>query len=173
MVTVDEEVAGFGLKFPVMPAGQFDVVSVTGELKILTGTTVTVDDPLDPAATDVGVAVSEKPCTVRKIDALDVSAPETPFTTSEYWLTGTLEATLMVTMDKPVAGFVPNVPVIPAGQLEVDSVTGELNPPSGLMTSVEVPLPAKGTFTPVAPMVKEPCVEGLNVSVPSCCHVPD
>ena len=43
----------------------------------------------------------------------------------------------MVTTEDVVAGFVPKVPVMPAGQFEAAKVTVELNPLAGLMVTVD------------------------------------
>ena len=52
----------------------------------------------------------------------------------------TLEPTLIVTIEDAVAGFVPNVPVIPVGQLDAASVTALLKPFAGMMVTVDVPV---------------------------------
>ena len=42
--------------------------------------------------------------------------------------------------EEVVAGFVPKLPVIPAGQFEAARVTEEANPPEGVIVTVDVPL---------------------------------
>ena len=46
----------------------------------------------------------------------------------------------MVTFDEAVAGFVPNVPVIPEGQPDAANVTPELKPFTGTTEMVAVPV---------------------------------
>ncbi len=85
MVRVEEAVAGFVPKVPVMPVGQLDVESVTGELKPFAGVIVTIDVPVDPAVAVAAVALIVKlgaALTVREIDVLAVSAPLVPVTVS-------------------------------------------------------------------------------------------
>ena len=45
----------------------------------------------------------------------------------------------MVTIEEMPAGFVPNAPVIPAGQFDAASVTAELKPLAGVIVTVDVP----------------------------------
>jgi hypothetical protein len=47
---------------------------------------------------------------------------------------------LIVTIDDVVAGLVAKVPVMPAGQPDVASVTPELNPFAGVTVTVDVPV---------------------------------
>ena len=86
IVTIDDAVAGFVPNVPVIPAGQADAVSVTGELKPFAGTTVTVDVPLDPATTAAAaLALNVKlgaAVTVNEMAVLAVKVPEVPFTGS-------------------------------------------------------------------------------------------
>ena len=51
----------------------------------------------------------------------------------------TVEATLIVANEEAIAGFVPKVPVIPAGQLDAASVTALLKPLVGTIVTVDVP----------------------------------
>ena len=86
IVTVEEAVAGFVPNVPVMPAGQLNGASVTGELKPLAGTIVTVDVPVAPAAAVAVVAVIAKlgaALTVSEIAVLVDSVPLVPVTVSE------------------------------------------------------------------------------------------
>ena len=47
---------------------------------------------------------------------------------------------MMFIREEVVAGFVPKLPVIPAGQLEATRVTKDANPPEGVTVTVDVPL---------------------------------
>ncbi len=67
----------------------------------------------------------------------------------------TLEVTLIVTVEDDVAGFVPNVPVIPAGQFDAASVTAELNPLEGVIVTVEVPADPATAVAAAAVIVNE------------------
>ncbi|HAF14620.1 MAG TPA: hypothetical protein DCK99_13170 [Blastocatellia bacterium] len=61
-VRVEEVVAGFGLKFPVVPDGRPLTEKVTGELKPLVGLIVTVYTAVPPprvTLTDEGLIESE------------------------------------------------------------------------------------------------------------------
>ncbi len=57
-------------------------------------------------------------------------------------------------IDDAVAGFVPNVPVMPDGQPNAASVTGELKPLAGVIVTVDVPVDPTIAVTAVAPRVK-------------------
>ena len=59
----------------------------------------------------------------------------------------------MVMVDDAVAGFGPNVPVIPAGQPDAASVTAELKPLAGVIVTVDVPVDPTITVAAVAPRV--------------------
>ena len=59
-----------------------------------------------------------------------------------------------MTIDDAVAGFVPNVPVMPAGQPDAASVTAELNPLAGAIVTVDVPVDPTVAVAAVAPRVK-------------------
>lgn len=95
-------------------------------------------------AVSVPVKTAEGPVltmgvTVRDIVVVLVSVPEVPLTVSVYGPATTLAPTLMVTTDELVAGFVPNVPVMPVGQPEAASVTAEVKPLAGVIVAVAVP----------------------------------
>src|SRR5436305_1902585 len=60
----------------------------------------------------------------------------------------------MVATEDDVAGFVANVPVIPAGQLDTARVTAELKPLAGVTVIVEVPLDPTIADVATAPKVK-------------------
>lgn len=47
---------------------------------------------------------------------------------------------MIVAIDDPFVGFVPNVPVMPVGQPAVASITPELNPFAGATVTVDVPV---------------------------------
>ena len=59
----------------------------------------------------------------------------------------------MVMVDVVVAGFVPNVPVMPAGQPDAASVTAELKPLAGMIVTVDVPVDPAVAVAAVAPRV--------------------
>ena len=59
----------------------------------------------------------------------------------------------MVMVDDAVAGFVPNVPVMPAGQPDAASVTAELKPLAGMIVTVDVPVEPTIAVAAVAPRV--------------------
>ena len=83
IVAIEDAVAGFVPKFPVMPAGQFDAASVTALLKPLAGVMVTVEVPVDPISALALVVVIVKlgaVVTVSEIVAVLESAPDVPFT---------------------------------------------------------------------------------------------
>ena len=83
IVAIEDAVAGFVPKVPVMPVCQFDAASVTALLKPLAGLMVTVEDPVDPATALAVVALIEKVgamVTVSEIVVALVSAPDVPFT---------------------------------------------------------------------------------------------
>ena len=92
--------------------------------------------------------------TVRAIVVDLVRVPEVPFTVSMYGPAETLAPTLMVTIDDAVAGFVPNVPVMPAGQPDAASVAAELKPLTGVIVTVDVPVDPTAAVAAVAPRVK-------------------
>ena len=60
----------------------------------------------------------------------------------------------MLTKEEVVAGFVPKVPVMPAGQPDVANVTAELKPLAGVTVTVEVPLAPAVTAAADALIVK-------------------
>ena len=82
------------------------------------------------------------------------SAPLVPFTVSVYGPAATLVPTLIVTTDDAVAGLVPKVAVMPAGQPDAASVTDELKPFAGAMVTVDIPVDPTFAFAGVAVMVK-------------------
>ena len=144
-------------KVPVMPAGQPDAAKVTDELKPFKGATVTVDVPLDPTVAVAAVALRVKLGTALTVKEMVVPAdkvPLVPFTVSEYGPAATLAPTLIVTIDAAVAGLVPKVPVMPAGQPDAASVTAELKPFKGATVTVDVPLDPKEAVAAVAVNVK-------------------
>ena len=61
---------------------------------------------------------------------------------------------MIVTPDEEVAGFVPKVPVMPAGQFEATNVTAELKPLAGAIVMVDVPVNPTFAATAVALIVK-------------------
>ena len=74
--------------------------------------------------------------------------------------------TLIVTVEEVPAGFVPNVPVMPAGQLDAASVTAELNPLAGVTVTVDVPLPPAVAVAAVALKLK---LAGTAFTVSAMC----
>ena len=88
----------------------------------------------------VGAAVRVKlggPLTVRAIEVLAVTEPPDPVTGSLYFPVATLAAMLIVTLDDAVTGFAEKAAVMPAGQPDAASVTGELNPLVGATVTVD------------------------------------
>jgi hypothetical protein len=86
IVAIEDAVAGLVPNAAVMPDGQFDAASVTGELKPFAGTIVTVDVPVDPTFALAAVALKVKlgaALTVSEIAVLDVNAPLVPVTVNE------------------------------------------------------------------------------------------
>ena len=75
--------------------------------------------------------------TIIEMVVLADKVPLVPSTVSVYGPGATPAATLMVTVDEAVAGFVPNVPVMPAGQPDAESVTPELKPLVGVTVTTE------------------------------------
>jgi hypothetical protein len=61
---------------------------------------------------------------------------------------------LIVTSEAVVVGLVPKVPVMPAGQFDVEKVTAELKPLAGVTVIVEVPLDPTVALAAVAFKVK-------------------
>jgi hypothetical protein len=68
----------------------------------------------------------------------------------------------MVTVDEAVAGLVPKVPVMPAGQPDVAKVTVELKPFAGLTVTVDVPDDAAAAVAGLALKEKLGCVDALT-----------
>ena len=83
-----------------------------------------------------------------------------------------MDATLIVNTEVVVAGFGLNAPVIPAGQLEVAKLTGELKPFDGVTVIEEVPLPPATIVAGVAFKAKFGATVVDKVKVPSCTHNP-
>ena len=107
----------------------------TAELKPFSGVTITVVFPDEPAVTVTGVALRVKvgfgteAVTVRATVVVAVRIALVPVTVSEYCPTVTFEPTLTDNPEpppKPGTGFVRKVPVMPAGQPVVESVTAAL-----------------------------------------------
>ena len=92
--------------------------------------------------------------TVNAIVVLALAAPPVPFTVNEYDPGVTVDATLIVTAELLVAGLVPNVPVMPAGQPDAANVTAELKPFTGVTLTVELPVPPELAEADVALRVK-------------------
>ena len=85
IVTIEEAVAGLVPNAAVIPAGQFEAVSVTPALKPLAGVIVTVDVPVDPTIADAAVALIVKlgaAFTLSEIVVLADNMPLVPFTES-------------------------------------------------------------------------------------------
>ena len=131
--------------------------------------------PLAATRAPPAVALSVKlgaAVTVRAIVVLAESEPLVPFTVSAYEPAATPAATLIVTAELLVAGFVPNVPVMPDGQFEAASVTGELNPLAGFTITVELPLAPACALAAVALSVKPGEPPGDTLNVPNCSQAP-
>lgn len=65
-----------------------------------------------------------------------VGVPPVPVTVKVYVPLRTLEGTLTVSADVVVAGLGLKEPVAPEGRPLIERVTGELNPPDGVMVTV-------------------------------------
>ena len=61
---------------------------------------------------------------------------------------------MIVKVEDAVAGFVPNVPVMPAGQFDAARVTALLKPSAGVTLTVDVPEDPTTAEAPVAPRAK-------------------
>ena len=92
--------------------------------------------------------------TVSAMFVLADSVPVKPFTVSEYVPGATLAATLMLTLEEALAGFVPNVPLMPVGHPDAASVTPELKPFAGITVTVDVPVDPAFAVTAVEFSVK-------------------
>ena len=103
--------------------------------------------------------------TVRAIVVLAFNATLVPLTVNEYAPAATFEATLIVAVDVMKAGLVPNVPVMPAGQLKVVSVTAPEKPFMGVTVTVELPLPPAATDAAVALSVNPGWTAGVTVKL--------
>jgi hypothetical protein len=82
---MDDAVAGFVPKLPLMPAGQPEVASVTAELNPFTAVTATVEVPVDPTVAVAAVALIVKlgaAFTVSAMLVLADNAPLVPFNAS-------------------------------------------------------------------------------------------
>ncbi len=117
----------------------------------------TVWAPTMPKLMVWGVAL-----TVSDIVVLADSAPLVPLTVSKYDPGATDAPTLIVTIEDVVTGFVPNVPVIPAGQPAIASVTPELKPLVGVTITVDAAL-APATVD-AAPALKPKLGAALTVN---------
>ena len=140
MVAVDEELAGFGANVAVMPVGHPDGVNSTTELKPFSGVTATVEVPGDAAVAAAAVALKVKLGAAATVIGMVVAAdrlPLVPPTGSEYDPGATVAATLMLTTEDVTVGFVPNVPLIPAGHPDAARVTAALKPLAGVTVTEE------------------------------------
>jgi hypothetical protein len=84
---IEELVAGFVPKVPVMPVGQPDAASVTAELNPFAAAIAMADAPVDPTVAEAAVALIVKlggteALTVSPIVVLADKAPLVPFTGS-------------------------------------------------------------------------------------------
>ena len=108
--------------------------------------------------------------TVKAIAVLALAAPLVPFTVNEYDPGVTVDATLIVTTELVVAGLVPNVPVMPAGQPDAASVTPELKPFKGVIATVDVPAAVELAEAAVALSVKPGRPPDNTLNAPTCCQ---
>ncbi len=143
------EVAGFGLKVAVTPAGSFDATKVTLPEKAFAGTTEIALVALPPASrmTALGEAVKVKlgfP-TVRLIGMLLVNSPDVPEIITVTVAVATLAATVRVSVLLEVVGFALNAAVTPVGKPDTESVTLPRKPFTGVMVTVFVVLPPGAT----------------------------
>ena len=109
--------------------------------------------------------------TVNAIIVLALAVPPVPSTVNEYGPGVTVDATLIVTAELLVAGLVPNVPVIPAGQPDAANVTAELKTFTEAIVTVEVPATLELAEAAVALSVKLGWPPD-TVNVPNFCQDP-
>ena len=144
-------------KVPVMPAGQPDADRVTVELKPFAGMIDTVEVPVDPAIADAAVALIAKLGAEPTVIAMVVLAdrlPLVPLTVNMKDPGATLAPTPIVTTEDPFVGFVPKVPVMPAGHPDADKVTVALKPFTATTETVEVPVDPAAAVADAALRVK-------------------
>lgn len=141
------EVAGFGLKEAVTPFGRAELVSVTLPENPLTGVIVMVLVPLAPPLamlTAAGEAKRLKLCTealtVRLMVVLAVTLPDVPVMVTVAVPVVALPLAVKVSVLVLVAGFGLNAAVTPDGKPLAPRLTLPLNPLTGVIVIVLVPL---------------------------------
>jgi hypothetical protein len=141
------EVAGFGLKEAVTPAGNLELVSVTLPENPLTGVMVMVVVPLAPPLamlTADGEAERLKLCTkaltVRLMVVLAVKLPDVPVMVTVTVPAVAVPLAVNVSVLVLVAGFGLNPAVTPVGKPLAARVTLPLNPSTAVIVIVLVPL---------------------------------
>jgi len=156
-----------GFSVQVSPA-EAEEVSVTVPVNPLSGATVMVEVPATPTVVEtlVGLAVTEKSCTMNVIVAVAVLAPFVPITVTVYVAAVGEEHDSVDVPDVPVilVGF--RVHVRPEGETVLVSVTV---PPAGLLTViVEAPATPALTVTLVGLAVRLRPVPTVTVTVAVC-----
>lgn len=71
---------------------------------------------------------------------------------------------MIVTIEEAVAGFVPNVPVMPRGHPDAVKVTPELKPFAGVTVTVDVPVDPAAAVAALALKVKLGGCDAFTVS---------
>jgi hypothetical protein len=142
------DVAGFGLKADVTPAGTPEAASVTFPVNPFTGVIVIVLVPLVPPlaiVTALGAAESVKlftrAFTVKLMVVVAVSDPEVPVIVTVTVPVVAVELAVRVNVVLPAAGLGLNAAVTPEGRPEAENVTLSSNPPDPSIVIVVVPFP--------------------------------
>jgi hypothetical protein len=137
-------VAGFGLNAAVTPAGNFETASVTLPENAFAGAMVMVLVTLPPGSSVTALGEAERVklgfATVRLNGMLFVKLPDVPVIVTVAVPVAALELTARVSVLLEVAGFGLNAAFTPDGKPEAESVTLPLNPFTGVMVIVLVPL---------------------------------
>jgi hypothetical protein len=147
-----EPVAGFVPNVAVTPPGSPVATSVTLPLKPFTPVTFTVSVAFSPCTTETAAAVAASVklggrFTVNEIVVKAVRLPEVPVTvTVAVPAVAVLEAISVNTLE-PVAGFVPNPAVTPAGKPLAARATLPVKPLAPVMLTVSVTLAPCTTAT--------------------------
>ena len=143
MVRTLVEVAGFGLNAAVTPSGSLDTASVTLPENPFAGLMVMALVALLPdsrmTVLDEAARVKLGFATVRLIGMLFVKLPDVPVSVTVAVPVAALLA-VRASVLLEVAGFGLNAAVTPVGNPDAESVTLPLNPFTGVMVIVLVPL---------------------------------
>jgi hypothetical protein len=137
-------VAGFGLNVAVTPAGSFETASVTLPENAFAGVMVMVLVTLLPGSMMTVLAEADMVklgfATVRLIGMLFVKLPDVPVIVTVSVPLAALALAVKVNVLSEVAGFGLNAAVTPFGKPDAESVTLPLNPFTGMIVIVLVPL---------------------------------